>query len=42
MLIYHHSHKPEYRRPFGAAAVSSRVMLAIDATDTESVTLRLW
>lgn len=42
MLIFHDSHDLTYRRPFGAAAISSRVMLAIDATDTAAVTLRLW
>ena len=42
MLIYHHSQDLNYRRPFGAAEVSSRVSIALDATDTAAVTLRLW
>ncbi len=42
MLIYHHSHDLNYRRPFGAAAISSRVTLSLSATDTAAVTLRLW
>lgn len=42
MLIYHHSQDLTYRRPFGAAEICSRVMLAIDATDTAAVSVRLW
>lgn len=42
MLIYHNSHDTAYRRPFGAAEISSRVTLALDATDAAAVTLRLW
>lgn len=42
MLIYHNSHEESYRRPFGAAEVSSCVRLRLDATDALSATLRLW
>ncbi len=42
MYIYHNSHDEDYRRPFGAAEISSRVFLACDAREAKSVTLRLW
>ena len=42
MLIYHNSQDQNYRRPFGAAAVSSAVQLWLDAEKAVSATLRLW
>ena len=42
MLIYHNSHDTAYRRPFGAAAVSSTVTLRLDAPGAVSADLRLW
>ena len=42
MQIYHNSQNPEYRRPFGAAAVSSEVTLSLSAPEAAEAVLRVW
>ena len=42
MLVYHNSQDLNYRRPFGAAAVSSKLFLTVDAAEAASCLLRLW
>ncbi|MBQ3107632.1 MAG: 4-alpha-glucanotransferase [Firmicutes bacterium] len=42
MLIYHNSQDLNYRRPFGAAAVSSKLSLTLEAAGAASCLLRLW